>query len=229
MLLFCGALAGPLFMAVLLVEGATRPHYDPLRHPGSSLELGPYGWVQQVNFVLAGLLTLAFAIGLRRRLRAGRGARWGPLLVGVWAVGLIGAGVFVTDPVSGYPPGTPDVVAHPSWHGGLHDLLSLPGFAALAAAFLVLARRFAAEGRRGWAAYSLGTAVMFAVSFGLAGAGFEQAAGLVAVAGLWQRVAVVAGWAWLTLLAVRLLRRPAAPPPPPPQPPPPAGVLARVG
>jgi hypothetical protein len=65
-LLACGAIAGPLFVLVFLVEGATRANYDPLRLPVSSLELGPHGWTQSANFVVAGLLTLAFAVGLRR-------------------------------------------------------------------------------------------------------------------------------------------------------------------
>jgi hypothetical membrane protein len=226
LLLISGVIAGPLFLLALFVEGATRPHYDALRHPGSSLELGPYGWVQQVNFVVAGLLTLAFALGLRRALRLGRGSRWGPLLVGVWAIGLVAAGLFVTDPVSGYPPGTPDVLARPTLHGGLHDLFSLLGFVALGAAFVVLARRFAANGRWVWATYSIGTFVVYAVTFGLSAAAFQQTAALVALGGLFQRMAVVAGWAWLTLLAGDLLRRPQRPADPPP---PPAAVLARVG
>jgi|SRR5215212_7050210 len=103
-----GMIAGPLFVVVFLFDGATRANYDPLRHPVSSLALGHYGWVQSANFFVAGLLTLAFSVGLRSTLRVGKGSTWGPLLVGVWAIGLLGAGVFVTDPVSGHPPGTPD-------------------------------------------------------------------------------------------------------------------------
>ncbi|MGH3184154.1 MAG: DUF998 domain-containing protein [Streptosporangiaceae bacterium] len=45
-LLYCGAAAGPLFVAVFVVEGARRAGYKPLRHPVSSLSLGPHGWVQ---------------------------------------------------------------------------------------------------------------------------------------------------------------------------------------
>jgi hypothetical protein len=68
-LLVCGAIAGPLFTLAWVVEGATRANYQPLRHPVSSLELGGLGWTQRANFLVAGLLTLAFAMGLRRALR----------------------------------------------------------------------------------------------------------------------------------------------------------------
>ena len=65
-LLACGVVAGPLFVFGFLVEGATRAAYDPLRHPVSSLALGDRGWTQTANFLVAGFLTLVFAVGLRR-------------------------------------------------------------------------------------------------------------------------------------------------------------------
>jgi hypothetical membrane protein len=205
-LLVCGAIAGPLFVVGFLFEGATRANYDPLRHPVSSLALGDYGWVQSANFVVTGLLTLALSVGLQRALRLGKGSTWGPLLIGVWAIGLLGAGVFVTDPVSGYPPGAPDRLSSNSWHGALHDLFSLLGFVALAAACFVFGRRFAGRGKRGWALYSAVSGGVFAVLFVLSSAGFAQVEGLVDLAGLLQRVAVAVGFGWLTLLAVHLLR-----------------------
>jgi hypothetical protein len=123
-LLACGVIAGPLFVVVFLVEGATRAHYDPLRHPVSSLAFSDAGWTQRTNFLVTGLLMLAFAIGLRRALRPLGGSTWGPLLVGTCAVGLLGAGIFVADPMNGYPPGTPDKRLDYSTHGVLHDLFS---------------------------------------------------------------------------------------------------------
>lgn len=204
-LLASGVFAGPLFVVTFLAEGATRAGYEPLRHPVSSLALGDYGWMQTANFVVAGLLTLAFAVGMRRV--SPKLSIRGPLLVGVWAIGLIGAGIFPTDPVSGYPPGTPDKLTGYSWHGAIHDLaFSLPGFVALAAACFVFCRWFAGRGDRRWAVYSALTGLVFSVSFILASAGFGQAEDLVHLAGLFQRVAVAVGFGWLTLLAVHSLR-----------------------
>jgi hypothetical membrane protein len=207
-LLACGMIGGPLFVGAFVVEGATRANYDPLRHPVSSLALGESGWMQVANFIVAGLLMLACAVGLRLALRPLRGSIWGPLLVGVWAIGLLCAGIFVTDPVSGYPPGTSDRLSGHSWHGALHDLFSLAAFVALSAACFVLSCRFAARGERGWAIYSVFSGFAFAVAFVLSSAGFGQAEGLVGLAGLFQRIAVIVGFGWLTLLAVHLLRGP---------------------
>src|SRR6266704_711398 len=105
-LLIAGGAIGPLlFIIVLLIEGATRPGYSAWHNYGSSLSLGPGGWVQIANFIVCGLLMLCFAIGLRQVFRTGKGAVWGPLLLGIFGVSLIVAGVFVTDPSLGYPPG----------------------------------------------------------------------------------------------------------------------------
>lgn len=117
------------------------------------------------------------------------------------------AGLFPTDPVSGYPPGTPDKLTGYSWQGAIHDLaFSLPGFVPLAAACFMFCRWFAGRGDRGWAVYSALTGLVFTASFILASAGFGQAEDLVHLAGLFQRVAVAVGFGWLTLLAVHSLR-----------------------
>jgi hypothetical protein len=204
-LLACGVIAGPLFVVAFIVEGATRANYNPLRHPVSSLELGDFGWTQVANFIVAGLLTLAFAAGMRRALRPVGGSTWGPLLVGACAVGLLGAGIFLTDPLSGYPPGAPEQ-RHYSVHGALHDLFSALFFVGLPAACLVFARRFVGWGERGWAIYSAMTGVVFAVAFVLTSMAFGQAESLVDFGGLFQRIALIVGEGWLTLLAVHLLR-----------------------
>ncbi|GAA0391555.1 DUF998 domain-containing protein [Microbispora corallina] len=197
LLLVCGLVAGPLFTVAYLVEGATRAHYKVLRHPVSSLALGDHGWTQTVNFFVGGLLSLAFAVGLWR---AGP-SHWGALLVGAWAIALLCAGIFRTDPVSGFPPGTPDLPQHSTRQGVLHDLLSLAGFVALAAACFV----FAWSGTPGWAIYSIASGVLFAGTMVLASAAFAQREGLVDRGGLIQRVSVTIGWAWLAMLAVRTL------------------------
>lgn len=203
-----GLLVGPLFTVAYLIEGAFRGHgYSPLRHPVSSLSLGPQGWEQTANFVVCGLLVLLSAIGLRRVLRPGPGAVAVPLLVAIWGVGLLGAGVFTTDPVGGYPTAATPI----TWHGQLHDLaFSLPGFAALTLAMLVAAVAFARR-RAGWfALYSALSGVAFAVLFAFATIGFAGADPWASTAGLWQRLCVSVGWLWLALLTAKLRRTPSS-------------------
>ena len=205
-LLACGAIGGPAFVVVFLIEGATRINYSPLRQPVSSLSLGAFGSIQIANFITTGCLLLAFAMGLRRALRPSGGSTWGPVLVGSLAFGLIGAGVFIADPLNGYPPGTPMVPLERTVHGRLHDLFGLPVFLGLPIACFVFSRVFARLGERGWAIYSTLSGFLMFVAFVLAGMGFSQNPSLVNVAGVFQRLSITIGWSWMTLLAVHLLR-----------------------
>lgn len=204
-LLFCGVAAGPLFATAALLQGALRPDYSPIRHPISSLVIGSAGWIQVLNFLATGLLIVAFAIGARRALKPGRGAFWGPILLAAWGVGLIGAGVFVTDPVGGYPVGTPDVVTEPTAQGSLHDACSMFGFVCLFAAILVLTVRFwSAE--RAWAIASLASGLGFVVTMQLSTLAYTPESGLTGLGGLFQRLALLIGLGWMTAVALRLQR-----------------------
>ncbi|MGN9909396.1 DUF998 domain-containing protein [Phytohabitans sp. LJ34] len=159
-LLTAGVLAGPIFVVSVLAQAFTRDGFDPRRHPLSLLALGDLGWIQTTNFVACGVLAFASAFGLRRVLRGGRAGTWGPILIGTYGVGLVWGGVFSADPAYGFPVGTPDGAPEQlSWHGILHGIAPAVAAVALVAAAFVFARRFAAEGRRGWVAYSVAAVV----------------------------------------------------------------------
>jgi hypothetical membrane protein len=201
LLLACGVIGPLLFIVVFLIEGATRPNYSAWHNVVSSLSQGEGGWMQMTNFIVCGALVLAFAIGLRRVLRTGRGSTWGPILLGTSGLCLIGAGLFVTDTLLGYPPGSSSTI---TVHGTLHNILSLFVFASLIAACFVLARRFAADPAwRGWAFYSITTGILVAIFFVLT----DVVAALNGPAGLFQRICIITGWSWISLLAFRLLSK----------------------
>ena len=98
----------------------------------------------------------------------------------------------------GFPPGTPANAHAVSWHGLLHFVSGGIGFLGLIAACFVFTRRFAAQRLRGWAVYSLATGVFFFAAF-------------VGIAVGSNSVAVVIGWAWVSVMAAELLtKRPRA-------------------
>ena len=116
-LLGYGVIAGPFYVVVALAQVFTREGFDAARHQWSLLANGGPGWIQIANFVLTGVMVIAFAVGLRRALAGGAGARWAPRLVGVYGASLIAAGIFRADPALGFPVGTPDGPGEISWHG----------------------------------------------------------------------------------------------------------------
>ncbi|WP_336207658.1 DUF998 domain-containing protein [Nonomuraea sp. LPB2021202275-12-8] len=195
---WCGVAAGPLFVASVVIQEATRDGFDPRRHALSQLALGEHGWIQTATFALAGSLVLASALGLRRLLRDGPGRTWGPLLIGLYGIGLIWAAVFPTDPAAGFPPGVP-TPAQPTLHGTLHNQSpTIIGLALIAACF-VFARRFLRSGQRGWAVYSMAAPVIY---LGLGFAAFP-------LADLrWLLLGGATIWLWAAATTYLLIRHP---------------------
>lgn len=204
LLLAAGVIGPLLFMIVVLLEGATRPGYDAWHHPVSTLSLGPQGWAQVANFFACGVLVLCFAAGLRYVLSPGRGATWGPILIGIAGLGLVGAALFNTDPSLGYPP---HVLQTQTLHGSIHLMLSNLFGVAVMAAGIVIALRFAATpGWRLWALYSMVTVVLvlgFAVLATLASASSDAGSPF----GLFQRLSIFAALGWIALVAYRLMNK----------------------
>src|SRR5262245_64384482 len=102
-LLACGAVGGPMYVMVTMAEALTRDGFDLRQHRFSWLTAGNLGWIHQSNMVLVGVLTVLFAIGVRQMLRTGRGAVWGPRLLGLFGVAYIIGGLLSADPMAGFP------------------------------------------------------------------------------------------------------------------------------
>lgn len=201
-LLTCALVAGPLWWAVVLAQMLARPGFDLRRHAISLLSLGDLGWIQVVNFIVAGTLLVAGSLGMRRALNGGRGGAWGPVLVGAFGLGLIGAGLFAPDPLNGFPPGTPSSSGGLSGHGALHVLFSSASFLCLiVVSAVVFARRFATLGQRGWALYAVAAGVSVLVAW----AWLVVTAASSSVVNVAFPAAVALAWALITVVAAQLL------------------------
>ncbi len=204
-LLIIGGVIGPLLLNILiLIEGATRPGYDAWTMAASALSLSNQGWEQIANFIVSGLLILGFSFGIRRALP---GTTWGPILFAIVGIGLIVAGIFVTDPAFGYPPGAPDGPAlHTTVHGALHFFIGgLAFFIGLTASCFVFARRFAGDLRwKGWAVASVIVGVLMLAFF----VAYAAVAAMVhdGPAGLLERISIATGTIWMAAFAFRVLR-----------------------
>ncbi len=204
-LLAAGLVAGPLYVVVGTIEALTRPGFEPTRDDWSLLSNGELGWIQVALFISTGLLTLAGAVGMRRALADGPASTWGPRLVALYGLGLIGAGIFIADPARGFPPGTPADAHVISWHGLMHFVSGGVGFLGLIAACMTFARRFAGLGQTGWAAHSIATGALFFAAFVGVASGSQPRGPVLVLVTLAFTAAVGLGWAWLSALAVKVM------------------------
>jgi hypothetical membrane protein len=197
-LLGAGVIVGPLFVVTAAAQVLTRDGFDLRRHPLSMLALGEHGWIQVINFILAGVLSLIFAVGVARRLPDGPGSTWAPRLLALFGAGLVIGGIFKADPALGFPAGAPEGYPEQlSVHGTIHAFAPPIAFLSMIAACLVIARRLAAEGLRRAAVF---TRVVAVACFLL-----SVPVGPGASVRLFAAVTLV--FAWITAYAIYLRRR----------------------
>ncbi len=193
-------IVGPiLFTVAFVVQGLFRlDEYSPVAEPVSALEAGPGGWVQQVNFVVFGLLTIAFAVGLHLGVRPARAGWVGPAILALSGLALLWAAVFpLQEDAAGVtlPP-------------GLHLVGGLTYFLSSAVWLIVLSRRLAGDPRwRGLATYSLASGIMIAVLFVANGVlVIPDDAPLHPYAGLAQRAVLAVLFPCMIVFALRVLK-----------------------
>ncbi|MFC5267078.1 DUF998 domain-containing protein [Kribbella qitaiheensis] len=197
---WAGIIGPVLFTATFLAQEAfRRSEYDRLAEPVSALEAGPNGWVQQVNFVVFGVLTIAFALGLHRGLRRTRAGIAGPALLFISGIGLLLAAIF---------PLRQDA-AGVTYDPGGHIVAGFMFFMTSAVGLIVVSRRVARDPRwRSLATYTLAAGIVAVIGI-LVGGGLVMPDGapLHDWAGLYQRVLVIAVlFPCRIVLSIRLLQ-----------------------
>jgi hypothetical membrane protein len=192
-------IAGPIIFAVVaLVQSLLRPDHSLVTHPISALAAGPSGWVQNVNFLLFGLLMIAYAVGLHLGVRPSRAGVEGFAFLVLSGIGLMWGGVFpATDATGAFDE---------------NRVLHIPGFIMTflggGIGLIVMSRRMAGDPR--W--QSVGT---YAIASGIAmlvlilvGGGLVRPPGapLHAWFGLFQWVLLAVWFPCTIVLTLRLLR-----------------------
>jgi hypothetical membrane protein len=191
---------GPILFTVgFIAQGLYRPEYNPIAQQISNLTAGPYGWVQSVNFVVFGLLLIAFAIGLYRGARGARPRLLGQALVAWNGVELMVAGIF---------PLREDAAGRIYDPIGVHSVNGTIFFLSIGVGLVVLSRQFARDARwRGLATYTLATGIALLVMVPLNGFLAEMAqAPLHPWLGLIQRAILAVWFLCLVILALQLRR-----------------------
>ena len=132
---WAGMIGSALFVTVFTLEGWLRPGYDPRSTFISELSIGPCGWVQILNFIILGTLSLVFTWGVADEFREGKASKAGPILLAIIGFSFLVSGPLVTD-----------VAATPrdqmSLHGILHGIFGALVFSLSPISCFVFWRRF---------------------------------------------------------------------------------------
>jgi hypothetical membrane protein len=178
------------FLIAVVALHFLRPDYDPVSRFVSEYAVGSYGFLMTSAFFGLSLGSLALVIGLYQGVpRSGRS--WiGLVLLGIWGVGILIAGIFPTD-----LRGAPETLS-----GNIHDRASVLSFFSLITATILLSWRLKHDERwRPFHRSALILALLILATF----IGFFLTVDTELV-GLSQRIFIVTFLIWLLLTAARL-------------------------
>jgi len=84
----CGIIGPILFTLLVIVESILRPGYSQIFNDVSDLGVGPFAIVQNINFIVFGLLSISFAIGLGNFLPklSGKAVKWLLIVFGLMII-----------------------------------------------------------------------------------------------------------------------------------------------
>jgi hypothetical protein len=178
----------PVFVLIVLIDSFVHPAYNQMTDYVSELSRGQLGWLQVANFLICGVALLGFAAGIRWAVRPGPGSVGGAVLFVLIGVGVIVDAFFTIDPHTS----TVHTVS-----GIVHGVGFLVVTVALIAACFVFARRFTG----GLRIYSLASGILLPVCLVVT----VVVGTPLGITGILQRVFLLIGWAWITVLALGLL------------------------
>ena len=149
------------------------PEYDPLQQPVSRYVNGGFGWLTTVAILSLGLASAVLVWLLPRS-----------AVLGVWAAGVLVAGVFPADPPGNY--------AYPSMSEVIHGTAALVAFAVFPLAAQLM--------RRGW---PVAVSALLTVAFAVFMVDVVDGPDLPPLLGLAERLLIGANIVWLAVVTVR--------------------------
>lgn len=185
----CGIIAPIIFWVMVIIESILRPGYSQYYNFVSDLGVGPLAIIQNINFIIFGILTISLAIGLRKGLpiQQSRSLKIGVWFVILFALGVLLAGVFPESYLSAIP----------------HNYISATAFVAIIAAQLLIWQGLKNEDRTIWGRYAT-----YSLISGLLSLIFVI---LLKVAilygfypGLSQRAFLLVSWIWIGVTGLKL-------------------------
>jgi Protein of unknown function (DUF998) len=187
-----------IFVAVFALQDILCPGFNWLSTAVSEHALGSYGWIQIANFIVVGLLFLAFARGVAEEFREGTDSKLGPLFLTILGFCILLSGPFVADPAP-----VAMFSSQSTWHGMAHGVLGAIGFTLMPLSCFVFYRRF--RRKQVWQAFAgwtLATCIIIVLAIALLKV--AQLGVMGGLLGLFQRIVLVAYFGWTFAFAMNL-------------------------
>jgi hypothetical membrane protein len=185
----CGIVAPIFFWFMVVIESLLRPGYSQYYNFVSDLGVGHLSILQNINFVVFGILTIGLAIGLKNGLPS---PKTRTLKAGIWfvilfAIGVLLAGVFPESYLWAIP----------------HNIVSATAFVAIIAAQLFIWQGLKDKDRTMWgryATYSLISGLLSLILVIL----LKVAMLYGFYPGLSQRAFLIVSWIWIGVTGIKL-------------------------
>lgn len=185
----CGIVAPIFFWFMVVIESLLRPGYSQYYNFVSDLGVGHLSILQNINFVVFGILTIGLAIGLKNGLPSPktRSLKAGIWFVILFAIGVLLAGVFPESYLWAIP----------------HNIVSATAFVAIIAAQLFIWQGLKDKDRTMWgryATYSLISGLLSLILVIL----LKVAMLYGFYPGLSQRAFLIVSWIWIGVTGIKL-------------------------
>jgi|NGEPerStandDraft_6_1074524.scaffolds.fasta_scaffold150870_2 hypothetical membrane protein len=185
----CGIVAPIFFWFMVVIESLLRPGYSQYYNFVSDLGVGHLSILQNINFVVFGILTIGLAIGLKNGLPS---PKTRTLKAGIWfvilfAIGVLLAGVFPESYIWAIP----------------HNIVSATAFVAIIAAQIFIWQGLKDKDRTMWgryATYSLISGLLSLILVIL----LKVAMLYGFYPGLSQRAFLIVSWIWIGVTGIKL-------------------------
>ena len=185
----CGIFAPIIFWFMVIIESLLRPGYSQYYNFVSDLGVGHLAVLQDINFIVFGILTILLALGLRNGLPTpqGRSLKAGVWFVILFALGVLLAGVFSESYLSELP----------------HNIVSATAFVAVIAAQLLIWHGLKNRDSSVWGRYATYSLISGLISLILVI--FLKIAMLYGIyPGLSQRAFLIVSWVWIGVSGIKL-------------------------
>jgi hypothetical membrane protein len=186
----CGISAPVIFTLLVIIASLMRSDYSQTQNYVSDLGVGPFAFIQNINFVLFGILTIVMALGLRLSLTdvKNRSTKAGVVFVVLFGLGVMFAGVFPENYLNQVP----------------HNLVSSAAFVSIIAAQLFIWNGLRHEDKTTWGRYPTYSLVSGLLSLILVILLKVAMIYFVDYQGAFQRLFLAVPWIWIGITGLKL-------------------------